>query len=309
MKSVCAKAKVLGPVDASAARRFLEANFSAELSLNSGLLTGYFSPEYEARLQPDPAFSAPLRARPDDLIVLELAAFDASLSGKRIVGRVQQGRFEPYPNRQQIETQGLGRPLLWMKPSDLFFLQIQGSGTALLPAGERRKLVYEAANGRPFVGIAKTLRDRGLLPDNGTSGEAIQAWLIAHQGPEAEAVMWTNPRYVYFSVGTDDGQEPLGAAGKPLSPGRAIAVDPAYHDYGDLFWIEAGAPALTGSFPAYRRLVAALDTGGAIKGEVRADLYFGRGAGPGLEAGRVRHALRLYRLRPIALSAPVPEAF
>ena len=309
LKSVCAKAKAMGAMDAAAARTFLESNFNAEPAPVPGLLTGYFSPEYEARQQPDPEFSAPLRARPDDLAVLELAAFDATLSGRRIVGRVQQGRFEPYPDRQQIERQGLGRPLLWMRPADLFFLQIQGSGTALLPGGQRRKVIYEAANGRPFVGIAKTLRERGLLPDNGTSGEAIRAWLMAHQGPAADAVMWTNPRYVYFSLGVDDGREPQGAAGQSLSPGRAIAIDPAYHDYGDLFWIDAGAPALTGSFPAYQRLVAALDTGGAIKGEVRADLYFGRGAGSGLEAGRVRHGLKLYRLRPIAISAPVPEAF
>jgi membrane-bound lytic murein transglycosylase A len=110
--------------------------------------------------------------------------------------------------------------------------------------------------------------------------------------------MQTNPRYVYFSLGLDDGSEPIGAAGIALIAGRAVAIDPTQHRYGDLLWIDAGAPVLTGSFPFYQRMVSALDTGGAIKGEVRADLYLGRGDGPGLEAGRIRHNLTLYRLRP-----------
>jgi membrane-bound lytic murein transglycosylase A len=110
--------------------------------------------------------------------------------------------------------------------------------------------------------------------------------------------MRQDPRYIYFALQTDDGAGPVGTAGAPLPAGRALAVDPARHELGELFWIDASAPALSGAFPTYRRLVAALDTGGAIKGDVRADLYLGSGDAAGREAGRVRHRLTLYRLAP-----------
>jgi len=298
LRALCARAQALNGPEAQTARAFFEANFRVEPIRGTGLLTGYYSPEYQARQSADAEFSAPLRARPDDLLVLDLAGLDEDPSAKRQVGRIQQGRFEPYPDRSEIEQAGLGKPLLWMRPEDLFFLQVQGSGSALLPDGQRYRLIYEASNGRPFVGIAKTLREQGLLPDNGTSAEAIRQWLSANRGAKADRVMQTNPRYVYFSLGLDDGSEPIGAAGIALIAGRAVAIDPTQHRYGDLLWIDAGAPVLTGSFPFYQRMVSALDTGGAIKGEVRADLYLGRGDGPGLEAGRIRHNLTLYRLRP-----------
>jgi len=298
LKALCARAQDLSRADAQTVRVFFEVNFRIEPIKGTGLLTGYYSPEYQARQTADAEFSAPLRARPDDLLILDLAGLDEDPAAKRQVGRIQQGRFEPYPDRSEIERSGLGKPLLWMRPEDLFFLQIQGSGSALLPDGQRYRLVYEASNGRPFVGIAKTLREQGLLPDNGTSAEAIRQWLSANRGVKADQVMQTNPRYVYFSLASDDGTEPLGAAAIALIAGRAVAIDPTQHRYGDLLWIDAGAPVLTGSFPLYQRMVSALDTGGAIKGEVRADLYLGRGEGPGLEAGRIRHNLTLYRLRP-----------
>ena len=268
LKALCARAQGLNGADAQTVRTFFEANFQVEPVKGTGLLTGYYSPEYQ-----DPA-------------------------AKRQVGRIQQGRFEAYPDRAEIEQAGLGDPILWMRPEDLFFLQIQGSGSAQLPDGQRYRLIYEASNGRPFVGIAKTLREQGLLPDNGTSAEAIRQWLSANRGAKAEEVMRTNPRYVYFTLGNDDGTEPLGAAAIALIAGRAVAIDPTQHRYGDLLWIDAGAPVLKGSFPLYQRMVSALDTGGAIKGEVRADLYLGRGDALGLEAGRIRHNLTLYRLRP-----------
>jgi membrane-bound lytic murein transglycosylase A len=110
--------------------------------------------------------------------------------------------------------------------------------------------------------------------------------------------MRLNPRYVFFRLAPDDGRPPVGSANAPLPAGRAVAVDPLFHPMGELLWIDGEAPLLAGAFPTYRRLVTALDTGGAIKGEVRADLYLGQGAAAGAEAGRVRHALRLWRLVP-----------
>ena len=299
--SVCRKSKLLGGPDEASARAFLEANFRPEPVGAAGLLTAYFAPVYEARIARDDTFSAPVRGKPADLVITDLSDIDpAAAPSQKLVGRMQDGRMTAYPDRTGIETQGLGAELAWMRPEDLFFLQIQGSGVLTFPNGDRQRAAFAAHNGRPFAGIARPMREQGLLKDNETSGDGIRGWLAAHRGAEADAIMRLNPRYVFFSLAPDDDRDPAGAAGVPLPAGRAIAVDMARHDMGELFWIDASAPALTGAFPVYRRLVMALDTGGAIKGEVRADLYMGRGDAAGVEAGRVRHILRMYRLVPVS---------
>lgn len=298
---VCRRAKALGAVDEAAARAFLEANFRPEPLAENGLLTAYFAPVYEARESQGDEFTAPVRARPSDLVITDLGDIDPSAApGQKLVGRLKDGQLEAYPDRADIEEEGLGEALAWMRPEDLFFLQIQGSGVLVFADGSRRRAAFAAHNGRPFAGIARPMRERGLLKDSDTSGEAIRGWLAGHRGDEAAAIMRLNPRYVFFSLARDDDRDPAGAAGVPLPAGRSIAVDTTRHDMGELFWIDASAPALSGAFPVYRRLVVALDTGGAIKGDVRADLYMGRGDAAGSEAGRVRHVLRMYRLRPIA---------
>ena len=203
-----------------------------------------------------------------------------------------------YADRATIEQRPAADAVAWMRAEDLFFLQIQGSGILVFPDGSRARTVFDGTNGAAFVGIAAPMRREGLLADRQTSAAGIRGWLADHRGPEAAAVMNQNPRYVFFRLGPDTGGEPPGAAAKPLVAGRSLAVDPSRHAMGEVFWIDANAPILAGAFPAYRRLAIALDTGGAIKGDVRADLYMGRGDAAGLEAGRVRHALRLYRLIP-----------
>jgi membrane-bound lytic murein transglycosylase A len=273
---VCARLGTRPPSTDAGARAFLEANFQPEAVAGEGLLTAYFSPEYEARLQPEAPFTAPVRQRP---------ALPAAGAGAP-------------PDRAAIEAEPADDALAWMRPEDLFFLQIQGSGVLDLPGGRRLRAVYAGSNGLPFVGVARVMRDEGLIQDSGSSGEAIRGWLADHRGPEADAIMQRNPRYVYFTLRPDDGASPAGAAGVPLPPGRAVAADPASHPMGELLWIDAEAPALTGAVPAYRRLVAALDVGSAIKGEARLDLFVGSGEAAGREAGRVRHRLRLYRLAP-----------
>lgn len=298
MVRVCSLAKATTIQDDQAARAFLEANFRLEPVGDEGLLTAYFAPQYEARMSRNAEFSVPLRGLPSDLVVLDLGAFEPSFVGKKITGHVEGPTFVPYPDRAEIESVPTDRPLAWMRPEELFFLQIQGSGVLVLPDGRRVRAVFAGTNGKPFVGIANAMRDKGLLPDNNTSGDAIRAWLAQHRGPEADAIMQLNPRYVFFRTVPDDGKEPVGSAGVPLPPGRAIAVDASRHGMGELYWIDAAAPKLAGAFPTYRRLTMALDTGGAIKGDVRADLYIGTGTAAGAEAGRVRHALRLYRLVP-----------
>jgi len=298
MARVCGLAKSTVIQDREGARAFLEANFRIEPVGDEGLLTAYFAPQYEARMSRNAEFTVPVRGLPADLVVLDLGAFEPSFVGKKITGHVEGPTFTPYPARAEIEAVPTDKPLAWMRPEELFFLQIQGSGVLVLPDGRRVRAVFAGTNGRPFVGIANAMRDKGLLPDNNTSGDAIRTWLAEHRGPEADAIMQLNPRYVFFRTLPDDGKEPVGSAGVPLPPGRAIAIDPSRHGMGELYWIDAAAPKLAGAFPAYRRLAVTLDTGGAIKGDVRADLYMGTGTAAGAEAGRVRHALRLYRLVP-----------
>lgn len=288
---VCRRARAIGPLDPGRARAFFEENFRPELILGEGVLTAYFSPEYDARERPDPEFSAPVRPKPVDLV-------GNGVGGKEALRRGPDGQTGPYPDRARIETSPIGQPLAWMRPEDLFFLQIQGSGVLTFPSGRRAKAVFAATNGKTFVGIANPMRDRGLLPANNTSGEAIRAWLADNRGPRADEIMRLNPRYVFFTLAPDDGRQPVGAAGIPLPAGRAIAVDTGRNSLGDIYFIEGVAPTLNGAFPAYRRTVMALDAGGAIKGQVRADLYLGLGDAAGAEAGRVRHTLRMHRLVP-----------
>jgi len=298
---VCRSARAMGALDDDQARRFFEANFQAEVAVGAGVLTAYFAPEYPARRVPDEQFSAPVRPKPDDLKVADGGLFDPAQAGRPGAARTgDDGLLQPYPDRRDIEATPPQKVLAWMRPEDLFFLQIQGSGVLTFEDGQRLKALYAANNGRPFVGVANAMRDQGLLARENTSGEAIRSWLADHRGPQADAVMQLNPRYAFFRLAPDDGRQPVGAANVPLPPGRALAIDPAFHGMGELYWIDAEAPILAGAFPAYRRLAVTLDTGGAIKGDVRADLYLGLGAAAGAEAGRVRHTLRLYRLVPKA---------
>ncbi len=271
------------PVTPSLARAFFESGFSVVAAETAdggpGMLTAYFAPEYAARRSPDGEFDMPVLAPPAGWM-----------------------RGQVLPERAEIEaapeaTSGAA-PLAWMRAEDLFFMQIQGSGYLTFADGTTARAAYAADNGRPFTGIARPMAERGLLPPNGTSGEAIRAWLAAHRGPEAREVMALNARYIFFSLDPDDGGDPNGAAGVPLPARRAIAVDPTHWRYGDLVWIFADGGNLMGARGSYQGLVVALDTGSAIRGPVRADLYMGRGAAAGEEAGAVRHPLRMWRLVP-----------
>jgi len=299
---VCRSARSVGLLNASEARAFFEAEFVAEILPGQGVLTGYYAPVYEARRAPDAEFSAALRPKPADLKVVDAGLFDPALAGRPGAAiDPGTGPLLPYPDRANIEAVAAEAALAWLRPEDLFFLQIQGSGALVFEDGRRMKALYAANNGRPFLGIANTMRDRGLLAKDNTSGEAIHSWLGDHRGPEAEALMQLNPRYVFFRLTPDDGRPPVGAANVPLPSGRAVAIDRVHHPMGELLWIDGEAPLLKGAFPTYRRLVMALDTGGAIQGQVRADLYLGEGPAAGREAGRVRHELRMYRLTPRAV--------
>lgn len=262
----------------SDARAYLEHHFHAtevrtDNGAAAGLLTAYFAPEYPARRAPDGAFDAPVLSRPTNLAqVGDRAAIEAGSARSEVLG--------------------------WMRAEDLFFLQIQGSGTLTFPDGARMRAAYAADNGAKFVGIARPMTDQGLLSRDGASGEAIRGWLAAHRGREAQAVMQLNPRYIFFTLNPDDGKEATGAAGVPLPARRSVAIDPSRWTYGEAAWIEADGGNLRGARASYRGWVMTLDTGSAIRGPVRADLYIGRGDAAGHEAGAVRHPLRMWRILP-----------
>jgi membrane-bound lytic murein transglycosylase A len=266
------------PVTPTMARAFFESGFTVVAAETAdgrpGMLTAYFAPEYAARRAPDAEFDMPVLPRPEGWT-----------------------RGQTLPVRADIEAAPTNA-LAWMRAEDLFFMQIQGSGYLTFEDGSTARAAYAADNGQPFTGIARPMAEQGLLPANGTSGEAIRAWLAAHRGPEARAVMALNPRYIFFAMDPDDGGHPNGAAGIPLTARRSIAVDPAHWRYGDLVWISADGGNLVGARASYQGLVVALDTGSAIRGPVRADFYMGRGLAAGEEAGAVRHPLMMWRLVP-----------
>jgi membrane-bound lytic murein transglycosylase A len=297
-RAVCADARRQGALDRQAARAFFETRFQPRRVEPAGLLTAYFAPEYEARRKPDAEFSAPLRPKPTDLVLVDGARIAPEQAGRKIAAQEVAGLVLPYPERAVIEAQPAERPLAWLRAEDKLFLQIQGSGYLTFEDGARARAAYAADNGRPFVGVARPMAERGLLPRDGTSGEAIRAWLSAHRGPEAQAIIDLNPRYVFFALQPDDGGHPAGAAGLLLPAGRAVAVDPAHRSYGEPLWLDADGATLRGALRGYRRLVMALDTGGAIRGAARADLYLGRGPAAGAEAGTVRHPLTMWKLVP-----------
>jgi len=280
---VCRQARRSPARDSQEARRFFETHFTVEYLPGVGVLTGYFMPVFPARRFRDAEFNAPVRPKPGDL------------------GRAPPGgaSSQTYPDRAWIDKQPAADALSWMRPEDLFFMQIQGSGVLAYPDGGRQRAIYDGSNGAPFQGIATPMQKRGLISPQEMSADGVKAWLAAHRGSMADEIMRLDRRYVFFRLQPDDGADPMGASGRRLPAGRALAIDPAVYSLGDLFWIDATTPMFAGSRPVYRRLALALDTGGAIKGPARADLYLGRGADAGAEAGRIRHDLRLYRLSPI----------
>jgi membrane-bound lytic murein transglycosylase A len=277
-------------------RAVIEAQFVPHV-MGQGLLSGYYEPQFEGRLTPDDRFRTPLHARPPELVEFNTAEMIPGLPSRRISGVLRDGRLTPAPARAAIERGtlfGRGLELAWVAdPADAFFLQIQGSGRIALPGGQVLRLGYAAQNGHPYTAIGRLLIERGEVPRELMSMQAIRAWMRDH-GPEAAAaLMRENESYVFFSpmptLRPDQG--PPGALGVPLTPRRSIAVDPDF--------VPLGAPAYVATADgAWRRLVAAQDVGGAIRGPARADFFHGwDGDAPEL-AGRQRDPATLYVLLP-----------
>ena len=311
-RRACTAAARLENGDDDAARRFFEVEFVPFAILNNnserGLFTGYYEPTLRGSLVADAAHTVPLYRRPPDLVTAKLADFHDDLAGRRISGRVREGRIEPYPSRAQIDGGALAArdlELAWVdNPVAAFFLHIQGSGRIELADGTLLRLGYAGQNGHAYVAIGRELVKRGALRAESVSLQSIRAWLHAHPG-EAAAVMAMNPSYLFFR--RIDGAGSVGAEGTVLSAGRSLAVDRRYLPLGAPMWLDATAPPATGSGPdrALRRLVIAQDTGGAIRGPVRGDVFWGNGAEAEAVAGHMKHAGRYYIMLPLAAAARV----
>lgn len=300
----CDAARAVPAGDEAAARDFVERHFQPHAVGNdgrpTGLMTGYYEPQLEGARTADARRRTPLLARPADLVEAELDAFAADLAGRRIAGRVQEGRLVPYWSRAQIEAGALrdqGLEILYVaSPVEAFFLQIQGSGRVLLDDGEVVRVGFAGQNGRPYTAIGKVLADRGHLGREEVTMQSIRAWLERHP-EQAAGVMAENASYVFFrerpELRADEG--PIGALGAPLTPGRSLAVDRRHIPLGSPVWVDTTDP-LDGS--PLRRLMLAQDVGGAIRGPVRADVFFGWGAQAEAKAGRMRQPGRLFVLLP-----------
>lgn len=298
-------------------RAYFEARFRpyrlSDGAEDAGLFTGYYEAELRGSHRREGPYQTPIYTRPAELVTVELGQFRNELRGQRIAGRVRDGRLEPFATRAEIDAGALaGRNLeiLWVDdPVDSFFLHIQGSGRVRMADGGTVRLGYESQNGHPYVAIGRELVRRGEMPLDQVSMPSIRAWLAAHPD-QAGQVMAANPSYVFFR--RVDGEGPIGAQGVALTPGRSLAVDRRYVPLGVPVWLDTLDPLDAGR--PLRRLVVAQDTGGAITGIVRGDIFFGYGAVAAEQAGHMRRQGRYYLLLPRAvvprtsLQGPIPGA-
>jgi membrane-bound lytic murein transglycosylase A len=305
---LCAAAERLPAGDAAAARRFFEDAFVPFAVGNGderdGLFTGYYEPELDGAKTPDARHRVPLYKRPDDLVTVDLGDFRADLQGESIAGRVIDGKLKPYYTYEEIDKgalAGRGLELAWVADSvDAFFLHIQGSGLIRFADGSIMRVGYAAKNGRPFLAIGKALVEDGEIPQGQASMQTIRDWLKAHPD-RAPSVMYLNRSYIFYRP--IDGDGPIGAQGVALTPGRSLAVDSKLLPLGVPLWLDTTWPADTPEAgQPLRRLMVAQDTGGAIRGAVRGDIFFGTGE-PALDyAGRMRQTGRYYLLLPRAVA-------
>lgn len=297
-KDICADAALFPNPDDELARAFFETRFLPHSVPGEGLITGYYEPLLYGSRTPSARYRYPIYRPPDDLLTVDLGELYPELAGRRVRGRLAGKRVVPYFSRTEIEAgkNGLaGQELCWVDdPVQLFLLHVQGSGRVRLPDGQTLNIGYADQNGHPYVAIGRILVERGILKLEEVDLPAIRAWLAANPR-EAPVLLNANPSYVFFTLRDPALPGPLGSLEAPLMPERALAVDPKYIPLGTPVWLDTTLP---GESAPYRRLAFALDTGGAIKGPARADLFFGHGARAEDYAGRMKQPGRLYVLLP-----------
>lgn len=318
LRNICAHARAPRPRDETAARRFFEENFRplriARLGQTEGFLTGYYEPIIDGSRVPTAEFTAPLYRRPPNLVASGARSLGGVFPSKGVkVGRrVGRRTIVPYYTRGEIEDgalDGWHLEICWVRSQlDVLFAQIQGSARIRLQDGSILRLNYDSYNGWPYSSVGRVLIDRGLMTKDEVSMQRIRAWMQANPD-QAKEVRRQNQSYVFFRLmGLSDKDEAMGAQGVPLMAGRSIAIDRALHAYGTPFFIEADLPIASDKADTpFRRLMIAQDTGSAIVGIARADIYFGAGADAARVAGRIKHPGRFVMLVPRSLD-PVAAA-
>jgi len=303
----CAAAQALSPASTVEVRAFFERYFDAYRIVSetgrhreaSGLITGYFEPQLDGDRSPTAEFDTPLYAPPPDLLTIDLGALYPELRGKRLRGRLEGNRVVPYFSRAQLDRDPAlrGREIVWVHDAlGAFFLEVQGSGRVRLPSGETIRLQYADQNGYPYRSIGRYLIEHGELAAGQATLPRIRAWALAHRKRLPE-LLDANPSVVFFEEAPlgDPTLGPKGALGVPLTPERSIAIDPAFIPLGAPVFIATTFP---GSDVALERLVMAQDAGGAIRGPVRADFFWGTGSAAAREAGTMRELGELWLLWP-----------
>lgn len=292
----------------SGARAFFETWFRPWRATASGdpagLFTGYYEPLLAGSATPDSRFRFPLYRRPADMLVVDLGQFSDEFEGRTITGRLIGGALLPYHDRAAIDDgalTGQGLEIAWTDdPVALFFLHIQGSGRLAMTDGRELRVGYDGQNGHGYYAIGRELVAMGELTKDEVSLQSIRDWLKAHPD-RADAVMETNPSYVFFRL--LDGPGPIGGQGVPLTAGRSLAIDHRMIAYGAPIWLDTALPDGT----PWQRLMIAQDTGGAIRGPVRGDIFFGTGQEAEWRAGHMKGTGGYAVLLPNALSSRLSD--
>lgn len=279
-------------------REAVEANLQPYRLISSdesrGLFTGYYEPLLHASRTRTDKYNVPIYKRPNDMVQVDLGDFRDSLKGQKITGRVDKQKLVPYYARADIARGVLANKnneLLWADSEvDVFFLEIQGSGRAELPDGQRVRIGYDAQNGYSYTAIGRVLKDRGAIESPVTMTK-IKDWLAANPD-KAREVLDQNESYVFFRELKQDGA--VGAANVTLTPQHSLAIDPAYYSYHLPLWLSTRLP---GGRP-FNSLMMTQDTGGAIKGPIRGDVFWGFGAEAEEQAGSMQQPGALYILLP-----------
>ena len=308
-QSVCSVAAALGEPARETLFRFFETSFTPYQVVNpdgsdSGLVTGYYEPLLHGSRTRSTRYRFPLYGAPDDLLVIDLAGLYPELKNMRLRGRLEGKRVVPYFNRAQIENGAApvaGKEILWVEDAvELFFLQIQGSGRVKLDSGETVAIGYADQNGHAYRSIGRLLVERGDLTVEKASMQGIKAW--AKQNPDKlQDLLNYNASYVFFREMPPNLPGPLGALGVPLTARRSIAVDPRYIPLGAPVFL---ATTMPNSRQPLNQLMLAQDTGGAIRGAVRADFFWGFGADAASLAGRMRQNGKMWVMLPIGYPLP-----
>lgn len=313
----CRAAKTVNISDDAKAKAFFENHFRAvrisRLGETDGFVTGYYEPIIDGSRARTDVYTVPVYRRPSNLFVRGFTQSAPSLPNSGPVYRkIGRRKLVPYYDRAEIEDgaiEGRGLEICWLKSqTDLLFTQIQGSARVRLEDGSTLRINYDSYNGYPYTAVGRILIERNIIPKDQMSMQRIRQWM--NENPDgAKELRRQNRSYVFFhEVKLSDNDEAIGAQGLPLTPGRSIAVDKSLHVYGTPFFIEGELPIESEQAKTpFHRLMIAQDTGSAIVGPARADLYFGAGSEAGRVSGRLRHHMHFVMLVPNSLD-PVARA-